>query len=302
MRTILKWIGIGLAALLGLAIVAALGVYVASEAALAQIYPRREINVAAATDPAALARGRYLAEHVSVCVDCHGENLGGGIVVDDPALGRIVAPNLTMGQAGQGRELSDADLARVLRTGVKPDGRSALVMPSDDYQHLNDADLAALIAYVRGAAPVDGQPATNEMRALGRFLLATGQLPIKIADRIDPMQPAPAAIPAGVTPEYGHYLANIAGCTGCHGPGLSGGPIPGAPPDWPRAANITVGGVIKGWSEAEFLSTIRTGVDRSGHPLNEEMPWRRYAGMSDDDLRAIWAFLQSMPARESGSR
>lgn len=302
MRTILKWIGIGLAALLGLAIVAALGVYVASEAALAQIYPRREINVAAATDPAALARGRYLAEHVSVCVDCHGENLGGGIVVDDPALGRIVAPNLTMGQAGQGRELSDADLARVLRTGVKPDGRSALVMPSDDYQHLNDADLAALIAYVRGAAPVDGQPATNEMRALGRFLLATGQLPIKIADRIDPMQPAPAAIPAGVTPEYGHYLANIAGCTGCHGPGLSGGPIPGAPPDWPRAANITVGGVIKGWSEAEFLSTIRTGVDRSGHLLNEEMPWRRYAGMSDDDLRAIWAFLQSMPARESGSR
>jgi mono/diheme cytochrome c family protein len=302
MRTVLKWVGIVLGVLLGLVAVAALGIYFASEAKLNQKHTLLDVAITVPADSAAIERGRYLADHVSVCVDCHGENLGGGVVVDDPALGRIVAPNLTTGRNGFGRELSDADIARVLRTGILPDGKSVRVMPSDDYQHLNDADLAALIAYMRSLPPVDSDLPASELRPLGRILLATGQLPIMIAERISPSQAAPATLPAGVTPEYGQYLANIAGCTGCHGPGLSGGPIPGAPPDWPQAANITVGGTTQGWAEADFLKTIRTGVDPSGHQLVDQMPWRRYAGMTDEELRAIWAFIQSMPAKEFGNR
>ncbi len=248
-------------------------------------------------DEAVLARGRYLAEHVSVCVDCHGEDFGGGVVVDDPAIGYAPAPNLTTGVGGVGGQLSDADIARVLWYGVRPDGRSVRVMPAEDYQHLSEADLKALIAYVRSRPPVDKSLPAFELRPVGRLLLVTGGLPIMIAERIDFAAARGSAPPAGVTAEYGQYLANIAGCTGCHRPDLGGGPIPGAPPDWPEAANITRAGAIADWTEADFLMTLRTGVDKTGHAIDPVMPVFRYAGMTDDDLKAIWQFISTAPPK-----
>jgi hypothetical protein len=101
---------------------------------------------------------------------------------------------------------------------------------------------------------------------------------------------------------YGKYLADIAGCTGCHRPGLSGGPIPAAPPDFPEAANLTPSGELVGWTEEMFITTIRTGVKPSGTPLKEQMPSKYFALMSDDELKAIWMFLQSVPAKAAGTR
>mgnify|MGYP000934492304 FL=1 len=302
MSRIIKWAGIVLGALAGAAALAVLAIYFASEVRLNQKYPLAAVPVTVPADAAALERGRYLAEHVSVCVDCHGVDFGGGLVVDDPALGRIVAPNLTTGRNGLGGQLSDEAMARVLLTGVLPDGKSVRVMPSDDYQYLSDADLGALIAYVRSRPPVDSDWPETELRPLGRLLMALGQLPIMIAERIPADQERPALPPSGVTVEHGQYLANIAGCTGCHGPGLSGGPIPGAPPDWPVALNLTPAGVVQGWSAADFIQTIRTGTDPAGHQLAEEMPWRRYAGMTDAELQALWAFVSSVPPKEFGNR
>jgi len=302
MKTILKWIGIVLGVLVGLLIIAAIALYALSEAKLNATYEAPTVdNISASTDHAVIARGQHIANAISVCVDCHGENLGGGILIDDPALGRVVPPNLTRGQNGRGSELSDADIARVLRYGVKPDGTSVKIMPADDYTHLTDADLTAVISWVRSQPPVDSNLPPHEWRAMGRVLIALNQLDIFIAPRIN--QNAPRLEPAeAVSVEYGNYLADIAGCTGCHGPGLSGGPILGAPPDWPPAANITVAGAINGWSETDFIHTIRTGVDPSGHQLVSEMPYERYATMTDDELKAIWAFLQSMPPKEFGNR
>ena len=302
MKTILKWIGIVLGALVGLLVMAAIAVYALSEAKINAKYDAPTVNnITASTDPAVIARGQHLATAISACVGCHGENLGGGILIDDPALARIVAPNLTQGQNGRGSELSDADMARVLRYGVKPDGTSVKIMPADDYTHFSDADLTAVISWVRSLPPVDSNLPPHEFRPVGRLLTALNQLDIYVAARFDPNVPR-REVAEAVSVEYGNYLANIAGCTGCNGPGLSGGAILGAPPDWPPAANITVAGAINGWSEADFIQTIRTGIDPSGHQLVSEMPYKLYANMTDDELKAIWVFLQSMPPKEFGNR
>lgn len=301
MNRILKWLGYIIGGLLALLIIAAGIIYFQSESVLSKTYTAPMVNVTIPTDAETIARGKYLVEHVAVCVDCHGENLGSGVVVDDPALGRIIAPNLTTGRNGRGGVLSNADIVRVLRYGVMADNTSALIMPSEDYTNLSDTDLGAIIAYVRSAPPVDSDGLTHELRPLGRILLALGQLPLLTVEDVAVTERF-SAPPAGVTAEYGKYLAYAAGCTGCHGPGLSGGPIPAAPPDWPPALNITTAGVIASWSEADFISAIRTGVDKTGHQISPIMPWKRYAGMSDADLKAIWLFVSNAPPKEYGNR
>ena len=297
---LLRWIGLALGTLLTLLVIFGLFVYLRSQCRVNETYQAPTDKIAIPTNAAAIERGRYLVNYVSVCVDCHGAKLEGGLVVDDPMLGRITASNLTRGKNGVGGQWSDADFVRVLRYGVKPDGKSALVMPSNDYTHLSDADLGAIIAYVKHAPPTDSDFPPSEIRPFGRLLMALGQLPILIAARIDQNAPRPTP-PAGVTLEYGHYLANGAGCTGCHGPGLSGGPILGAPPDWSQAANLTSTGAVGKWLEADFINTIRTGVDPAEKSLNKVMPWFRYRDMTDNDLKALWQFIKAVPAKPFGS-
>lgn len=302
-KKLLRFLGILLAVLIGLLIVAAFFIYFRSESVLHQTYTTPDFTpVTVPTDAASIERGNHLVNHISVCVDCHGTDLGGRIVVDDPALGIVVAPNLTTGQNGRGAELTDTDIMRVLRYAVKRDGTSVKVMPADDYTHLSDADLGAIIAYLRSLPPVDSDLPAIAFRPLGRILLALNQLDIIIVNRIDFTAAGSPPMTEEVSAEYGHYLANIAGCTGCHGPGLSGGPIPGAPPDWPQAMNLTPAGKVGNWTEMDFINTIRTGVDPDGHVLLLEMPWQSYLHMTDDELKAIWLFVSSVPPKEAGNR
>jgi mono/diheme cytochrome c family protein len=303
MKAVFRWIGIILGVFLGVIVIFAAVVYFSTESNAYKKYPVAAVTVNVPIgDAAAITRGEHLTQHVAVCVDCHGEDFGGGLVIDDPALGRIVAPNLTTGVNGFGSTLSDEDFARVLRTGVLPDGKSLWIMPVEDYVDMSQSDLEAVIAYIRSVPPVDSEWGITSLGPLGRALNFAGQLPINTADSVDQDPSAPPAPEMGVTIEYGHYLADTAGCTGCHGPGLSGGPIPAAPPDWPPAANISPSGVVSGWTEEQFITAIRTGVDPSGHEIIPVMPWRRYAGMTDDELKSIWMFLQSMPPKEYGNR
>ncbi len=292
-------IGGGLVIVLTLA---ALTVYALSERRLARVYDVPADEVTVPDDDDSIARGKYLASTVSVCVDCHGPDFAGSVIVDDPALGRIVAPNLTTGEGGQGRVLEDRDLVRAIRYGVAPDGSALKVMPSDDYSSLSDEDLGALIAYIRSLPPVDNAPPPFVLRPLGRLLAALGQLDVFAVDRIDLDTPRIVAMKPEVSKAYGRYLAQIAGCTGCHGPGLSGGQIPGAPPDFPQSANLTPSGEVGGWEFQDFRETIRSGRNPDGRTLADEMPWKSYARMSDQELRAIWLFVESVPAREAGTR
>ena len=281
-------------------ILAAMAVYAISETRLNRTISVPTDSVAVPTDTTAIQRGQHLGSSVALCIDCHGPTLGGKVFVDDPALGRVVAPNLTRGRGGVGATSSDADFVRALRHGVDRGGRPLLIMPSDDYSHFSDADLGTIIAYVRSLPPVDNTLPGNELRPLGRVLVATGQLPLQPADNIDHDAPRPPAPQATVTAEYGKYLADNAGCPNCHGPGLGGGKVPQAPPDSAPAANLTPAG-IGSWSEADFIRAMRTGARPDGRVLNTFMPWPYYAQMTDDELRSIWRFLQVVPPRVTGT-
>jgi mono/diheme cytochrome c family protein len=292
---------IGLVALAVVAVVAIAAVYVITNGRLNRRYAVTPPALAVPADPAALARGQHIVQAVAKCGDCHGENLGGRVFLDVPPF-RLVAPNLTRGRGGVATEMGDADWVRAVRHGVGRDGRALVVMPARELIELEEADLAAIIAYVKSLPPADSDLPKTEFRLLGRVLLLAGALPAPDASVIDHAAPFPAPITRGVTVEYGRYLATVGGCVGCHGPGLSGGRVPGVPPDFPPAANITPSGPIGQWSEADFFRLLREGKRPNGAEINPFMPWQASGKMTDDEIRAVWQFLKSVPARPTGTR
>lgn len=97
-----------------------------------------------------------------------------------------------------------------------------------------------------------------------------------------------------MTAEYGEYLVNINGCRACHGAQLAGGKP--SDPNSPLAPNLTPGGELIAWTDADFIQTLRTGVALSGNLLNPKfMPWPYKGRMTDDELKAIFLYLQSLP-------
>lgn len=249
------------------------------------------------TDIAAVQHGQHLSGAIALCTQCHGAELTGMVIRDD-AVARVVAPNIT--RAGSVAAFSDADYARAIRDGVGPDGRPLWLMPADEYVRLSDLDLSSLIAYLRSLSPVPSTQPANEIRPLGRAQLAIGQLSLLPARDVSHVARPPAPAP-GVTPEYGDYLVAIAGCARCHGSGLTGGSVPGAPRGTLLATDLTASG-IGDWSEADFLRAMRSGRRPDGRGIDTAMPWPYYAQMSDLELRAIWAYLGVLPPRASVNR
>ena len=296
MRTVLRWSARIAAVTLLLILVAAGAVYGLSERRLHAHYDVRSHPFAARTDAGAVAEGARLVT-VKGCVDCHGANLTGNVIIDDPLVGRLAGPNLTRG--GRGATLSDEDWERAVRHGVRRDGASLAVMPSNEFNGLSDADLGAIVAYVR-SLPADTTP-TVPVRAgpLIRTLFVAGQVDLASASSIDHARPHPASVVAEPTAAFGKYLAQ--GCTGCHGAGFSGGKIPGAPPDWKPAANITPEGIGR-YTEADFMRVLRAGRRPDGSAVDSLMPYRLMKHMTDVELRALYAYLRTVPPRPYGQR
>jgi mono/diheme cytochrome c family protein len=300
MKKVLKWLGIGLAGLVGLIIIAAVVVVVITNRRLNATYDIAVEPIEIPSDEEALVRGEHVAT-VRGCTDCHTKNLAGGTLIDEPAIGQINPSNLTSGAGGIGGSYTDTDWVRAIRHGVGPDGKPLIFMPSQEFYFLSDEDLGALIAYLKTVPPVDNQPPTITIGPLGRVLFLAGQIDLVPAEKIDHKAPRPVGADPRVTVAYGQYLA--VGCAGCHGPGFSGGPIPGVPPEWPAAANLTPGGDLANWSDQEFIDTLRHGVTPEGKELDSQyMPWPTYSQMTFDELKAIWLYLQSLPATETGNR
>jgi mono/diheme cytochrome c family protein len=277
-----------------LILVAAAAVYGFSEARYRKHYHVALQPVAIPTDSASLARGAHLVRSFGGCIECHGENLAGKVVVDDPALGRLYASNLTRGKGGIGGARSDSDLVRAIRHGVGPTGRALVVMPSLDYVHFTDGDLSAVVAYVKSVPPVDNVQPAISVGPVARALMLAGKMPILNAERIDHAQPMPTGITPAVTTAYGRYIAQI-GCTGCHGPQLAGGRIETGPPDWPPAANLTAAGRVKSWSDAQLAHFFRTGMRPDGSPVSSVMPIRLTKNFTDDEISALTLYLRSLP-------
>ena len=279
----------------------ALGVLVAATAAtglyLAEQKRNRYIDikprpVAYTTEAQTIERGRYLFTSRG-CTDCHGAQGTGREFVNDGKGTRLAGPNIT--PAGEVARDQPEDWNSAIRHGVKPNGRPLLVMPSEDYNRLTNDDLNALVSYVRQLPAKEGTPAAIELPRPAWVLYGLGVIP-DAASRIDHHQAPSRPVPAGVTVANGQYVANM--CIGCHGASLAGGKIPGGPPDWPAAADIRPGkdGVMARYPTVEsFVAMLRNGKRPDGTPI-QVMPFESLGQLSDVDARALYAYLQALPA------
>jgi mono/diheme cytochrome c family protein len=290
------------AALVAVSAVALCLLYLLSNRKLNRTLTVQDTPPAIPTDSASVARGRYLVRAIAKCVECHGEGLGGKLFIDAGPVGKIWSANLTGGKGGLRDSLTPAQWTAAIRHGVARNGRPIMVMPATSFNALGDEDLGAIIAYVTSVPPVDHAPPKSSLRPLGWFLYVAGKFPtLTEADLVRHEGPRAAVPPAGPTAEYGKYLATIGSCTGCHGPTLSGGPIPGMPPDARPAANLTPEG-IGHYTEADFFTALRTGKRPGGAPIDTLMPYRFTREMTDDDIRALYLFLKTVPRKPFGNR
>jgi cytochrome c553 len=264
--------------------------FTVSERKLAERFDMVLTTVEIPDDEAAIAWGGHLVNAVTGCQDCHGPDLGGTIMSDDP-VAVMAAPNLTSGQGGIGATLSDADWVRAIRHGVREDGTSLLIMPSYAYARLSDGDLGAMVAYLKRLPPVDRELPAMKLRPLGRALVAAGAFDDEFVARKIAAEGRYDEVEMGVSVEYGEYLATISGCISCHRADLRGGPA--GPPDAPPASDISRAG-LAAWDEADFFRAMREGRRPDGTEISEFMPWAVMGHMTDDELRAIWLYLQSV--------
>jgi mono/diheme cytochrome c family protein len=165
-------------------------------------------------------------------------------------------------------------------------------MISKSFHHLGDEDMGALIAYVKSLPAVDHSLPERRIEPLGKLMMGAGLFPPFAADQIDHASPAPAQPEPGVTVAYGEYLSHT--CTECHGENLNGAPF-GPPGQEIMTPNLTPGGELAFWSKQEFLATIRTGQTPGGRQLKEDMPWKYFGQMTNEELQAVWLYLQSQP-------
>jgi cytochrome c553 len=250
----------------------------------------------------ALARGKHLVQARYACIECHGKDFSGGVMVDDPALGTLLGPNLTSGEGSVTVGFTPADWDRIVRHGVKKDGTPA-AMPSEDFQSMSDQELSDIVTYILAQPPVDNVVPKVSLGPLGTVLMATGKLPLS-ADLIHDHHAKHASRPpqADASAEFGKHLAGI--CTGCHRPNFEGGPIAAGPPDWVPARNLSPHEQgLKGWSYEQFATAMREGKRPDGTdlkmPMSLMMPYAKK--MTDTEIEALWAYLSSLPAVPTGT-
>lgn len=274
-------------------------------------------QITVSTDSTVIARGRYLAYGPAHCGVCHvptdmtmkvdaGElmPLIGGYQMDIDPIGKFRAPNLTpCKQTGIGR-YTDAELARTLRYSVGSDNRHIIeFMP---FQNLSEEDLVAVISFLRSQDPVKNEVAPSEWTFMGKAIFT-----LMGVQPTGPKHTPPVSVPVDTMPEYGRYLAySVANCYGCHtNRNLQTGQFIGEPfaggmyfaPDklslgfgfiTPNLTPDNETGIMARWDEKTFVNRFKAGrVHKGSH-----MPWGAFSRMTENDLKAIYRFLQTVPA------
>jgi mono/diheme cytochrome c family protein len=273
-------------------------------------YPK----VAASSDSAIVERGHYIVRNAAPCAGCHGDPaqraayadgaetpLIGGFVFDIPP-GKFYPRNLTPdAETGLGN-VSDSAIARALRFGVGHDGRALL--PFMEMQGLADDDLEAVVSYLRTQPPVHNAVPPHYVNMLGMVVKATA-----LSHPVGPSSPPPAHAPRGTSVETGKYLVeSVALCWSCHtersqmsgaltGPrfgGTKGFTETDDPTHSWSPPNITSDaetGRLGKMSEDQFVARFRQGRVLPGSP----MPWQAFARLNEEDLRAIYRYLMTIP-------
>jgi mono/diheme cytochrome c family protein len=299
MKKIFKWIGVVVGSLVGVIALIAAALFLIGSSRLNKTYDIPADNIVIPTDAASLERGKHLNE--TLCTHCHAPDLSGKTWFSFPPAGKVDSANLTSGEGGIGQEFTtNADYIRAIRHGVGPDGKPIFMPSVAAFQGMSDADLGALIAYLKTVPPVDHKTNGQQFTPLAKILIGVGviKLPAAFVSH-NPTVPAPEK---AVSPEYGQYLVTIGGCQDCHGENLGGGPYP-QPGVSLLVPNITPGGEPGLWTQEQFFATIRTGVTPGGHPMNPDlMPWPQIGLSTDDELKAIWMYLQTVPAMQQSTK
>ena len=302
MRATMKTIAKIIAGLAAAAAAAFFGVLWLGERKIDRRVDIRVVPVAfAKPTPEVLRQGKYLFESRG-CGECHGMDGAGRVMLDEPGGIYVRTPDITPARVAMVASYSEADWVRAIRHGVDPAGRALLIMPSEDYSRMNDGDLAALVAYIRSLPPGRGTLGEVRLPVIVRVMYGAGVFK-DASEKIDHRLPPPQVIAVGETPEHGGYVAAM--CAGCHGPAFAGGRIPGAPPDWPAASNLTPGeaGVMARYGTAEaFAAMLKTGKRPDGSPVSKVMPFESLANLNETDVKAMYAFLKTLPPRKPGER
>lgn len=281
MRKFLKWTGFVVVGVVAVALAAFAWLYLASERVLARTYTATDpVSLTIPGEASEVAQGYRIAQ-LAGCLHCHGDNLTGGVVDDIPNFVRLVAPNISTLLPAY----SDAQLATMLRKGVKPDGHSVLFMPSEMFRHLGDADLARLIAWLRTMPAIpEGVEEKTQIRIIGRLILANGDYkPGALA--IESLPAAVNTLDANDPVSHGRYLT-MNFCSECHGQDLQGfAPI-----------NAPALSVAKGYSPEQFTRLMHDGVALGDRELKLMGPTSRarFASFTPDEAAAVHAFLRTL--------
>jgi mono/diheme cytochrome c family protein len=261
----------------------------------------------AGNENTAIERGKYLVEAVAICFECHSERdfskpgwpiptgrIGGGrILWGEGTPDQVVAPNISSDKATGIGTWTDQEIVRAIRDGVGRNGQLLNPeMPSRYFRRLSDSELHSIVVYLRSIPPVYQRLPRMKSYLPGnsRPTIAMDTLQLKgISERV----------------KRGEYLVGLGGCETCHTPTNTNGYIKGLEfaggtvfrhdDQAAASSNLTPDpSGINYYDEQRFLEVIRTG--RVGaRPLLSAMPWLFYRNMTDQDLKAVFAYLQALP-------
>ena len=276
MKRILRWLRIGLLSIVLASVLVGAIVYLLSERLLRRTYTEPAVNIAVPSDSASVQEGYRLAMVRGCSGGCHGMGIAGGVFIDEPLLARLVAPTLTAAV----RRYSNADLVRIIRRGVRPDGSSVIGMPSEMFSMLTDEDLGRILAYLRSVPPVGGSPPERCLGPVARVAFVAG----KFRPAAELVRQAALLIDTypeeGDSTAPGGYLARTS-CTECHGLDLRGGD---------RAPDLRV---AAGYSFEAFRELMRQGKALGNRelPLMSQVARGRFRHFTDQELRGLYTYL-----------
>ncbi len=279
MRRTVRRLAVAASTVVALLVIAAAVVYVASERIMDRRYTVPTGSIVVPNDAGALREGRRLATVYGCLNGCHGRDGQGGVMFDDPAIARVVAPNLT----AVVRRSSDAQLVGAIRHGIRSNGRSLVVMPSDAFAALSDGDLGKIIACLRSLPPLPGPEAAVALGPLGRLGLVTGKFRMT-ASLVQEARPPPTPQEAGLA--RGHYLA-VTACGHCHGPDLEGS----STPDF-TAPSLRM---VAAYTPETFVTLLRTGSAVGGRELQlmSRVARHNLSHLNDDEIAALYRYLRT---------
>ena len=286
MRRVLRWAGYALAGLVGVVLLGGAAVYGKAEYHVRRRHTpaARHVDLPLLSDSLSIIEGERLAG-TRGCLGCHGKALEGRVMIDNFLLATVVAPNLTQST----RRYSDEELERIIRYGVRPDGRSVVVMPSSMYHALSDEDLARILAFIRSLPLAEGHSARVSLGPLARLMFAVGRFTTE-ADRLA----ADSSVPPTVRPHLsaredtlalGWYLARTS-CTECHGLDLTG-----------RDGGAPHLAIARTYSLDQFGSFFQTGKTRDGREteMMSSVARNRFSNFTPAEVAALHTYLQTLP-------